>query len=93
MVVATLGTDHDHGSRSQSQSRSPQRSQSRSRYQIMNLPERPTPEQIRIFNDEELRAAVIHLLKRVAGPFNGSSGDSARRIWVRRLVEHMEQIR
>jgi hypothetical protein len=59
----------------------------------MNLPERPTPAQIRDFNDEELRAAVIHLLQRVVGPLNGSSGDSARRIWVRRLVEHVEQIR
>jgi hypothetical protein len=59
----------------------------------MNLPEKTTKDQIINFNDEELRAAVIHLLKRVAGPFNGSSGDSARRIWRRRLVEHMEQIR
>jgi hypothetical protein len=58
----------------------------------MNLPERPTKDQIINFNDEELRAAVIHLLKRTAGPFNGSGGVSARRIWRRRLVEHVEQI-
>jgi len=68
------------------------KSRSRSRSRSRSLPERPTSEQIRNYNDAELRTAVIHFLHRQPGPFSGNAGDIARRMWQRRLIEHLNII-